>query len=71
LVLRAAIDPAHLSAAATKEIHALDPDQPVSDIRMLEGGRGEIHRATALQYRYPPRFSPVSHLSWRRSEFTE
>jgi putative ABC transport system permease protein len=35
-VLRAAIDPAHLSAAATKEIHALDPDQPVSDIRTLD-----------------------------------
>jgi putative ABC transport system permease protein len=35
-VLRAAIDPAHLSAAATKEIHALDPDQPVSDIRSLD-----------------------------------
>jgi putative ABC transport system permease protein len=35
-VLRASIDPAHLSAAATKEIHALDPDQPVSDIRTLD-----------------------------------
>jgi putative ABC transport system permease protein len=35
-VLRAAIDPAHLSAAATKEIHVLDPDQPVSDIRSLD-----------------------------------
>jgi putative ABC transport system permease protein len=35
-VLRAAIDPAHLSAAATKEIHALDPDQPVADIRALD-----------------------------------
>jgi len=35
-VLRAAIDPTSLRAAATKEIHALDPDQPVSDIRMLD-----------------------------------
>jgi putative ABC transport system permease protein len=35
-VLRAAIDPAALSAAATKEIHALDPDQPVADIRTLD-----------------------------------
>jgi len=35
-VLRAAIDPAPLSAAATKEIHALDPDQPVADIRTLD-----------------------------------
>jgi putative ABC transport system permease protein len=34
-VLRTAIDPARLSAAATKEIHALDPDQPVADIRTL------------------------------------
>lgn len=35
-VLRAAIDPAPLSAAVTKEIHALDPDQPVADIRTLD-----------------------------------
>jgi putative ABC transport system permease protein len=35
-VLRAVIDPANLSAAATKEIHALDPDQPVADIRTLD-----------------------------------
>lgn len=35
-VLRAAIDPATLSAAATKEIHGLDPDQPVADIRTLD-----------------------------------
>ncbi len=35
-VLRAAIDPAALSAAVTKEIHALDPDQPVADIRTLD-----------------------------------
>jgi putative ABC transport system permease protein len=35
-VLRAAADPALLGAAATKEIHALDPDQPVADIRMLD-----------------------------------
>jgi putative ABC transport system permease protein len=35
-VLRAAIDPATLSAAAVKEIHALDPDQPVADIRTLD-----------------------------------
>lgn len=34
-VLRAAIDPAPLTAAAVKEIHALDPDQPVADIRTL------------------------------------
>jgi len=35
-VIRSAMDPASLSAAATKEIHALDPDQPVSDIRLLD-----------------------------------
>jgi putative ABC transport system permease protein len=35
-VMRAAIDPTSLRAAATKEIHALDPDQPVSDLRMLD-----------------------------------
>jgi len=35
-VLRSAIDPATLSAAVTKEIHTLDPDQPVADIRTLD-----------------------------------
>ncbi|HXM33055.1 MAG TPA: ABC transporter permease [Chthoniobacterales bacterium] len=35
-VIRSAIDPASLSAAATREIHALDPDQPVADIRTLD-----------------------------------
>jgi putative ABC transport system permease protein len=35
-VLRSAIDPATLTAAAVKEIHALDPDQPVADIRTLD-----------------------------------
>jgi putative ABC transport system permease protein len=35
-VIRAAIDPATLSAAATREIHALDPDQPVADVRTLD-----------------------------------
>ena len=35
-VLRSQIDPARLSAAATREIHALDPEQPVSDIRTLD-----------------------------------
>jgi putative ABC transport system permease protein len=35
-VIRAAIDPATLSAAAASEIHALDPDQPVADVRTLD-----------------------------------
>jgi putative ABC transport system permease protein len=35
-VIRAAIDPATLTAAATREIHALDPDQPVADVRTLD-----------------------------------
>ena len=35
-VIRAAIDPATLSAAAAREIHALDPDQPVADVRTLD-----------------------------------
>jgi putative ABC transport system permease protein len=35
-VIRAAIDPTTLAAAAAREIHALDPDQPVSDIRTLD-----------------------------------
>jgi putative ABC transport system permease protein len=35
-VIRSAIDPASLTAAATREIHALDPDQPVADVRTLE-----------------------------------
>jgi len=35
-VIRSAIDPASLTAAATREIHALDPDQPVADVRTLQ-----------------------------------
>ena len=35
-VLRAAVDPASLTAAAAREIHALDPDQPVADVRTLD-----------------------------------
>jgi putative ABC transport system permease protein len=35
-VLRSAIDLATLTAAAVKEIHALDPDQPVAEIRTLD-----------------------------------
>ncbi len=35
-VLRGGINPGTLSAAAVKEIHALDPDQPVADIRTLD-----------------------------------
>ena len=35
-VIRAAIDPTTLSAAAAREIHALDPDQPVADVRTLD-----------------------------------
>jgi putative ABC transport system permease protein len=35
-VIRASIDPVTLSAAAAREIHALDPDQPVADIRSLD-----------------------------------
>jgi len=35
-VIRAAIDPTTLSAGAAREIHALDPDQPVADVRTLD-----------------------------------
>jgi putative ABC transport system permease protein len=35
-VIRASIDPVSLSAAAAREIHALDPDQPVADVRTLD-----------------------------------
>jgi putative ABC transport system permease protein len=35
-VIRSAIDPTTLSAAAAREIHALDPDQPVADVRTLD-----------------------------------
>jgi putative ABC transport system permease protein len=35
-VIRAAIDPATLTAAVTREIHTLDPDQPVADVRTLD-----------------------------------
>jgi putative ABC transport system permease protein len=35
-VIRTAIDPMQLAAAAQKEIHAIDPDQPVSNVRRLQ-----------------------------------
>ncbi|HKP93560.1 MAG TPA: ABC transporter permease [Chthoniobacterales bacterium] len=35
-ILRAGTDPALLSAAVAKEIHGLDPDQPIADVRTLE-----------------------------------
>jgi putative ABC transport system permease protein len=35
-VIRSAIDPTTLSAAVAREIHALDPDQPVADVRTLD-----------------------------------
>src|SRR2546423_5765206 len=35
-VIRASMDPAALSAAVAREIHGLDPDQPVADVRTLE-----------------------------------
>jgi len=36
LVLRTAMNPMQLASAAQKEIRALDPDQPVTDMRMLQ-----------------------------------
>ena len=37
LVIRASVDPMSLVASARREIHAIDPDQPVSNIRTMEG----------------------------------
>jgi putative ABC transport system permease protein len=36
LVLRTAMDPMQLASAVQKEIRALDPDQPVTDVRTLQ-----------------------------------
>ncbi len=36
LVVRTAADPMSVAAAARREIHAVDPDQPVSNIRTME-----------------------------------
>ena len=36
LVLRTAVDPASLVAAMRNEIHAIDPDQPISNIRTMD-----------------------------------
>src|SRR5262249_59546215 len=37
LVIRVSVDPMSVVASARREIHAVDPDQPVSDIRTMEG----------------------------------
>ncbi|MGH9935260.1 MAG: FtsX-like permease family protein, partial [Blastocatellia bacterium] len=37
LVIRASVDPMSIVAAARREIQAVDPDQPVSNIRTMEG----------------------------------
>lgn len=36
LVIRSAIDPLLLAATVQKEVHAIDPDQPVADVRTLD-----------------------------------
>jgi putative ABC transport system permease protein len=41
LVLRTAVDPVSLVAAVRNEIHAIDPDQPISNIRTMEEVLGE------------------------------
>lgn len=41
LVVRTSVDPMSLVAAARREIHAIDPDQPVSNIRTMEGALDE------------------------------
>lgn len=37
LVIRTSVDPMSVVASARREIHAVDPDQPVSNIRTMEG----------------------------------
>jgi putative ABC transport system permease protein len=41
LVIRTSVDPMMIAAAARDEIHAIDPDQPVSNIRTMEEVLGE------------------------------
>lgn len=41
LVLRTAVDPLSLVAAVRNEIHAVDPDQPISNIRTMDDVLGE------------------------------
>ncbi len=41
LVIRTSVDPMSLVAAVREEIHAVDPDQPVSNIRTMEEVLGE------------------------------
>lgn len=41
LVLRTTVEPESLTAAARAEILAIDPDQPVSDVRAMEGWLAE------------------------------
>jgi len=41
LVLRTAVDPMSLVTAARDEIHAIDPDQPISNVRTMDEVLGE------------------------------
>jgi putative ABC transport system permease protein len=41
LVIRTSVDPVSLAAAARNEIHQVDPDQPISDIRTMNDVVGE------------------------------
>src|SRR5258706_2528650 len=48
LVARTSGDPNALAAAAIREIHAIDPDQPVSDVRPME----EVVSASVSEARF-------------------
>jgi len=41
LVIRTSVDPMSVVTSARREIHAVDPDQPVSNIRTMEGALDE------------------------------
>src|SRR5262249_56599121 len=36
LVVRSRVDPASLAAAIRRDVHALDPEQPVDDVRTMD-----------------------------------
>ena len=48
LIVRTAGPPLTLASAVTREVHSLDPDQPVADIRTMERSGESVDGRSAV-----------------------